>query len=54
MEFYTQNHQPICGIYLHTKCRSTETFLKAIQPFRENLVIGVECMFIKYINEQAR
>ena len=67
MKFYTQNHQHVCGIDLHTKtmylCILNESgeivlhtnipaqpkpFLKAIQPFLNDLVIGVECMFSWY------
>jgi hypothetical protein len=67
MRFYTQTHQYVCGIDLHTKtmylCILNESgdialhvnipaqpkpFLKAIKPFRDNLVIGVECMFSWY------
>ena len=60
MRFYTQNHQHVCGIDLHTKTmylcilnESGEIILHTNmptqpQPFREDLVIGVECMFSWY------
>lgn len=67
MKFYTQTHQHVCGIDLHTKtmflCILNQSgdiilhtniparpkpFLEVIQPFRDDLVIGVECMFSWY------
>ncbi len=51
MRFYTQTMY-LCilnesgEIVLHTNMPTEpQPFLKAIEPFRDDLVIGVECMF---------
>ncbi len=67
MRFYTQNHQHVCRIDLHTQTMylcilnkvgvivlqtniptQPQLFMKAIKPFKEDLVIGVEYMFSWY------
>ncbi len=67
MRFYTQTHQHVSGIDLHTKTMylcilnqsgeivlhynipaQPEPFLKAIQPYIDDLGICVECMFSWY------
>ncbi len=32
---------------LHRNCKaSPEAFLKAVEPYRDDVVVGVECMFV--------
>jgi len=34
---------------LHRNCRATpDDFLRAVQPYREDVVVAVECMFVWY------
>jgi len=34
---------------VHRNCKaSPEAFLKAIEPYRDNVVVAVECMFVWY------
>src|SRR6266851_4475231 len=50
MRFYTTQHPFYCGIDLHarTMTATPEALLKAIAPYREQIVLAAECMFTWY------
>src|SRR6476646_7439096 len=49
MRFYTKQHPHYCGIDLHRNMPSDpDSFLKAIAPFRDQIVVAVECIFTWY------
>ena len=55
MRFYTKQHQYYCGIDLHARTmylcilnQAGDILLQAIAPYRDDLVIAVECLFTWY------
>lgn len=53
MRFYRKRHAHTCGVDLHTRTMylcilGPDAFLKAVQPYREDLAVGVECIFTWY------
>jgi transposase len=52
MNFYTQQHKHYCGIDLHARamyvCILDQHGTKLVHKYREDVVVGVECMFTWY------